>query len=265
MPYLILFLKGFIIGIGKIIPGVSGSVLAVSMGVYEKSLDYLANFRKKFKESICFLMPLGLGIIMAILLFSKIILFFLNSYPMPTLCLFFGLLIGTIPSVIKKIKFKYQDYLVIILIISVFLLLTSSISLPTFEINSNLSYLWIIMLGMIDALSMIIPGLSGTAIYLMLGSYSFILNLFSNPIENILASSCFIIGFILAFLLLAKLLNYLFKKANHLTWLVIISFILYSLIMFLMEIPFTFNLANILLAIFFILLGFILVLMTPLE
>ena len=50
MPYLILFLKGFIIGIGKIIPGVSGSVLAVSMGVYEKSLDYLANFRKMLKK-----------------------------------------------------------------------------------------------------------------------------------------------------------------------------------------------------------------------
>ena len=50
MPYLILFLKGFIIGLGKIIPGVSGSVLAVSMGVYEKSLDYLANFRKMLKK-----------------------------------------------------------------------------------------------------------------------------------------------------------------------------------------------------------------------
>ena len=108
MPYLILFLKGFIIGIGKIIPGVSGSVLAVSMGVYEKSLDYLANFRKKFKESISFLMPLGLGIVLSILLFSKIILFFLNSYPMPTLCLFFGLLIGTIPNVIKKLNLSIK-------------------------------------------------------------------------------------------------------------------------------------------------------------
>ena len=135
MPYLILFFKGFIIGIGKIIPGVSGSVLAVSMGVYEKSLDYLANFRKKIKESICFLMPLGLGIIMAILLFSKIILFFLNSYPMPTLCLFFGLLIGTIPSVIKKIKFKYQDYLVIILILLTIIMVYTSykISLKIFS------------------------------------------------------------------------------------------------------------------------------------
>lgn len=265
MPYLILFLKGFIIGLGKIIPGVSGSVLAVSMGVYEKSLDYLANFRKKFKESISFLMPLGLGIIVAILLFSKVILFFLDKYPMSTLCLFFGLLIGTMPSVMKKIKFKYQDYLIIILIISLFLLLTSSISLPIFTISSNLSYIWIIMLGMIDALSMIIPGLSGTAIYLMLGSYSFILNLFSNPFENILASFCFIIGFVLTFLLLAKLLNYLFKKSNHLTWLVIISFILYSLIMFLIKIPFTFSFSNFLEAFFFILLGFIVVLMTPLE
>ena len=123
--------------------------------------------------------------------------------------------------------------------------------------------MWILFLGVIDALSMIIPGLSGTAIYLMLGSYSFVLNLFSNPLSNILATICFIIGFILAFLLLAKLLDYLFKKNNHLTWLVIFAFILYSLIIFGSEIPF--NSSSIIMAIFFIVAGIILVLLTPLE
>ena len=263
MPYLILFFKGFIIGIGKIIPGVSGSLLAVSMGIYEKSLYYLANFRQKIKESLNFLIPLGLGIFLAILTFSKIIKFFIERFPLITLSFFLGLLIGTIPNLKNKIKFQIKDYLAIILLISIFLILSSKIMLPIFKISNNLSYLWIIFLGMIDALSMIIPGLSGTAIYLMLGSYSFVLNLFSNPLSNILATICFIIGFILAFLLLAKLLDYLFKKNNHLTWLVIFAFILYSLIIFGSEIPF--NSSSIIMAIFFIIAGIILVLLTPLE
>ena len=262
MPYLILFFKGFIIGIGKIIPGVSGSLLAVSMGIYEKSLYYLANFRQKIKESLNFLIPLGLGIFLAILTFSKIIKFFIERFPLITLSFFLGLLIGTIPNLKNKIKFQIKDYLAIILLISIFLILSSKIMLPIFKISNNLSYLWIIFIGMIDALSMIIPGLSGTALYLMLGSYSFILELFSNPFNNILASCCFAIGFLVSFLLLAKLINYLLNKHSHITWIVIISIILFSLIEFIYQIPFN---GSIILAIFFILLGIFLVLLTPLE
>ena len=54
MPYLILFFKGFIIGIGKIIPGVSGSMLAVCMGIYEQALNYLANLEKILKKVLIF-------------------------------------------------------------------------------------------------------------------------------------------------------------------------------------------------------------------
>ena len=72
--------KGFIIGIGKIIPGVSGAVLAILLGVYDKSIDYINNFNNKKKESIKYLLPLGIGIILAIVIFSKIITFTLNKY-----------------------------------------------------------------------------------------------------------------------------------------------------------------------------------------
>ena len=74
MPYFILFLKGFIIGIGKIIPGVSGCALAVVMGIYEEALSRLANLNKNIKENFKYLFPLALGILMAILVFSKVIL-----------------------------------------------------------------------------------------------------------------------------------------------------------------------------------------------
>ena len=66
-------IKGFIIGIGKIIPGVSGAILAISIGVYDKSIYYLNNFKNNKRESIKYLFPLGLGIIISIVSFSKII------------------------------------------------------------------------------------------------------------------------------------------------------------------------------------------------
>ncbi len=261
MPYFILFLKGFIIGIGKIIPGVSGCALAVVMGIYEEALSRLANLNKNIKENFKYLFPLALGILMAILVFSKVILFFLEHFNLVTMCLFFGLLLGIIPSLKNKVKFKFKDFIIMLIIIVAFLLLFNNLALPFFIINSKISYLWVIFLGMIDALSMIVPGLSGTAFYLMLGSYSFVLNLFSNPFQDILASFCFCLGFGISFVIFTKLFNYLLKKYNHQTWVIIFSFILFSLLEFFLQIPFSFS--NIFSGFCFIFLGFILALLTP--
>ena len=73
-------IKGFIIGIGKILPGVSGALLAILMGVYDKSIDYIINFKRNKKESIKYLFPIGIGILLSIILFSKVIYYTLNKY-----------------------------------------------------------------------------------------------------------------------------------------------------------------------------------------
>ena len=72
------FFKGFIIGIGKIIPGVSGAILAISLGVYDKALECISNFKSTKKESIKFLFPIGIGVLLSIIFFSKIISISLN-------------------------------------------------------------------------------------------------------------------------------------------------------------------------------------------
>ena len=72
---LILFFKGFLIGIGKIIPGVSGSVLAISFGVYEECLKRIENFFHDIRDNFLYLAPLGTGIVLAVLLGSNVILF----------------------------------------------------------------------------------------------------------------------------------------------------------------------------------------------
>ena len=115
-------LKGFIIGIGKIIPGVSGAILAISMGVYDKSIYYINNFKDNKKDSIKYLLPLSIGIIISIIFFSKIISYLLDKYYIITMLLFVGLIIGTITSITKEINKK--DYYLTIISFIIFLSLS---------------------------------------------------------------------------------------------------------------------------------------------
>ena len=108
------FFKGFIIGIGKIIPGVSGAMLAAIMGVYDKALYYICNFRKNIKESIKYLSPIAAGILLSIILFSKVISICLDKYYEITMFFFIGLVIGGLPFIINKKNKKIQKNLSII-------------------------------------------------------------------------------------------------------------------------------------------------------
>ena len=97
-----LLFKGIIIGIGKIIPGVSGSMLAVSMGLYENLIYSVNNFFDNPKKNFFFLTKLAIGVLIGIVLFSNIIKYFLEEYYIYTMTLFIGLILGGIIT-IKKV------------------------------------------------------------------------------------------------------------------------------------------------------------------
>ena len=92
-----LIIKGIIIGIGKIIPGVSGSLLAISLGIYEKAIESMINIFKKPQENILFLGKIVLGILIYIIFFSKLILYSLNNYYLYTIIFFIVLMMVNIP------------------------------------------------------------------------------------------------------------------------------------------------------------------------
>ena len=94
-----LFLKGIIIGIGKIIPGVSGSMLAISMGIYQRMIDSINNFFKDIKKNSMFLLKIGIGVLISIVFFSNIILKCLNNYYIITIFFFIGLIIGSFEDI----------------------------------------------------------------------------------------------------------------------------------------------------------------------
>ena len=101
-----LILKGIIIGIGKIIPGVSGSMLAISMGIYQKLIDSVNNIFKYPKENFKFLFKITIGVIISIVFFSNIILNSLNKYYIITMFFFIGLIIGGFNDIKLNIECK---------------------------------------------------------------------------------------------------------------------------------------------------------------
>jgi len=218
-----LFIKGLIIGIGQIIPGVSGGMLAISLGLYEKGIDAISDFFTNTKENIKFLMPLALGIIASVLYISKVIRYFLSAYYLPTMLLFIGLIIGGIPPLINKVKINTNRKNITILLI-VFIIVTS---LSLFKGNNNISfdtisvfeYITLFIVGVIYAATMVIPGISGTAIMMLIGYYGVIIDLISHltdinyTISNINIALPILIGFIFGIIVVSKLMNYLLK--NH--------------------------------------------------
>lgn len=230
-----LLLKGFIVGIAKIIPGVSGAVLAISLGIYENSIKAINNIFKNPIKSILYLTPIGIGLLIAIVIFSKLILYLLAIFYLPTMLLFIGLILGGIPSLVKNVNNKVNIKHLLIILFSFSLVFIISI-LGKYNIINNENFITFFMIGIIDAATMVIPGISGTAVMMLLGCYNTLLNFLSNliSIEAILANFNNVLGYslgiILCVLLLSKLMSYLFEKKREYTYAGILGFALSSVL-----------------------------------
>ena len=104
--FIINILKGMVIGLANIIPGVSGGTMMVSMGIYDRLILLLTHFVKKFKEAMKLLIPIVIGMLLAIALLSKVITKMFEAIPLQTTLLFVGMIIGGLPVIFKKVKGK---------------------------------------------------------------------------------------------------------------------------------------------------------------
>ena len=97
-------IKGMMIGIANIMPGVSGGTLAVSMGIYDKLIHCITHILSEFKESMKFLLPIFAGAGIALVALTFVIEALFEYYPIPTNLLFIGLIVGGLPPVVTKVK-----------------------------------------------------------------------------------------------------------------------------------------------------------------
>lgn len=230
-----LTLKGIIIGIGKIIPGVSGSMLAISLGVYQELITAINCFFKNPKKHISFLLKIGVGIAISILLFSKIISKSLSKSYIITVFFFIGLIIGGFNDIKKRISKKNGFIIVLFFILVLCLGLLNTNNEITIQ-NRFIEFIFYIIVGFIDAITMVIPGISGTATLMMIGAYGTVINTLSNLtnismlFQNLQILMPFGIGLIIGTMLTAKLIDYLFKYHEAKTYSAIIGFSLSTII-----------------------------------
>lgn len=235
MNKLILLLKGFIIGIGKIIPGVSGSLIALNLGLYEKLINSIGNFFKDIKNNAIFLSNIGLGIIFAIILGSNLLSYFLSTNYFITMAIFIGLLIGSNINFMKNMITKKEIVLMFITFIIMFSLFFIKNNNQYTYIDNIYNNIYVIILGFIDAATTIIPAVSGTAIFIVLGSYEFFLLIFSNPFYNIKITILFFIGLFFGIIIISKLMSNLLQNKKEIIYPIINGFFLSSILFLTLE------------------------------
>lgn len=239
---LLLVLKGFLLGIANVIPGVSGGTLALTLGIYQDLIGAISHFFKNLKKNLKFLIPLGIGMVAAILLGSKVITYCLNKFAFPTTLFFIGLIVGGIPLLTKKLKGKKLKPLNL----AVFLLTFSIVMIMTFlNAGSNavdlstMSFIQMLLLfivGMVAAATMVIPGVSGSFVLMLLGYYKPIMSTISNLTDfsilghNILVLAPFGVGVLVGIVGIAKIIEFLLKKHEIPTYYGIIGFVTSSVI-----------------------------------
>ena len=170
---MIQFLKGIVVGIGGVAPGLSGSVLLIIFGLYRKTLDALGTLLKHFKKNILFLLPLLAGMFVGVLLFSRVIDFFLQNFEMPTRFCFLGLIIGTLPMVWKEVKKEgfSRKYIILISLFAVLGFLFFSVNSRAFQQVTDPTLLQSVLLGVAVAATAIIPGVDPAVLLSTLGFY----------------------------------------------------------------------------------------------
>lgn len=244
-----LILKGFVIGLGKIIPGVSGAMLAITMGIYEQGLRAISNIFTEFKKHFKFLLCLALGIVFAIILGSKVVVMCLDKFYLPTMLLFIGMIAGGIKPLFNEVKGKkieFKNILISILVVAVLIvvsLLDFGQDKTSFSKNI-LSFMTFFLSGVVDAAATVIPGISGTALLIILGYYNVIMTAFSDVLNfSNFANNMFILipfglGTVFGVIVIAKIMNYLFEHHKTTTYYSIIGFACVSVLILLFQ---TFN------------------------
>lgn len=255
MKFIVDFFKGILIGAGGILPGISSGVLCVIFGIYEKLLDSILNFFKDIRKNLKFLLPIGLGGIIGVIIFSKILQFVLYKYPLQTKSIFIGLILGGVivlfKDINKKKKFEIKD----ILYISISILIGIGMVILENKVGNvvieSTNYMHLVLSGFLMSIGIVVPGVSSTIILMLLGTYSLYLSSIATLYFPVLIPIG--IGLIIGSLIFMKIIKYLLDRCYTQTMYSIIGFTIGSIFVLIPEVQ---SLIEIILSGICILLGY---------
>lgn len=247
-------LQGMVVGIANIIPGVSGGTMMVAMGLYDKLIHAITHLKSEFRQSLKLLLPIFIGAGLAIVLLSRLFEFLLENYPIPTNFAFCGLIAGSLPFIFKKVKGhsvtigKMIPFLIFFAIVILMAVMGETGGKAADISFSFINVIKLLLVGIVAAATMVIPGVSGSMMLMLLGYYDTILKTINNFIDAVLSFDLdsilvqcgvlvpFGIGVVLGIFLIAKLIEFIFMKAEIHAYYAIIGLIVASPIAILLKV-----------------------------
>lgn len=233
---------GAVIGVAMIIPGVSGGTIAVLLNIYDKLINALGNLRKDFKANVLFLLPILLGMALAFAAMYFPLKYALAYAPFPTVMLFVGLMVGSLPKLFKDSRafgFKKCNLYSILLpfaAIIVICVLKLFVSAGAADLSADMpiwGYFAVIGVAMLASCALVIPGVSGSMLLMILGYYAPVLGLISGIFTDFwhsaLVLALFAAGLIIGFFSIAKLMKFFLERFPCGTRWAIIGFVLGSI------------------------------------
>ncbi len=220
---------GIFIGLAVIVPGVSGSTIAIIFGLYTGMLYALGNILSDFKRCFAFLLPIGIGVIVGFVAGFLVIQKVFELYLFQIICLFVGLMIGAVPALTKEIKGEKlsagRGVLFVVGLIIPIAISVLSIALSSGAAEGGASFtsfpVWRIFvyipLGFVVSITQIVPGLSATAILMAFGQFKPILNslhrdyIFEN-LEVLFLYAALGVGFLVGIVCVSKLFSSILEK-----------------------------------------------------
>jgi len=212
MDWIVRLLKGVLVGIGFITPGLSGGVLAVVFGIYEPLMRFLGNIKKDFIKNVRFFLPVGVGGVIGVVGFSTVVDFAFTYYAALFTWLFIGFITGTFPSLFRTSGKKGRSWLHWLLLVltaagTVFLMRwldgSRSVELAPSFVNWMLS-------GALIGLGVVVPGMSPSNFLIYLGLYQPMASGIRSLDLGVIIPLA--LGGLFCVLLLARLISWLFKK-----------------------------------------------------
>ncbi len=234
---------GIVFGLANVIPGVSGGTMAVVFGVYERLISLIANIRTRWRQELPFILFFGVGAGIGIVGFGKLMKWVLNNYPVAANAFFIGVILGSLPMLVKmtfkgkkrwKVNWKNIVPGLITLAIMIPMALAGDDSEAKAAAQANMDGNLILNMikwllgGVLASSCMIIPGISGSFVMLLVGLYGTIIAAVADL--NFLVLIPFAIGAVIGLLYCAKLIKWLLKKYSRSAYSAILGFVLGSIL-----------------------------------
>ena len=211
LRFLFQVFQGAVIGLGAVLPGVSGGVLAVIFGVYRPIMELLSSPSAHYRTHLPRLLPVFLGYAAGFLGVARLLAFLLETWPDPSVCVFVGLITGMLPSLFREAAEQGRSrgsFVSLLLCMAVIFLILTGVDALSVEVTPN--FFWYLFCGFCLALSVIAPGMSFSTLLMPLGLYTPFVDGIGHFDMGVLVPGG--VGALVTVILFAKAINALFDN-----------------------------------------------------